>query len=270
MRGARIEMPDPAKTLAVVKRAKRTMPARMAFVLGRFTQLCAEYLAERIKDALPSTPRWDRYSEALRVVQIATGRDSVAAYGVVAALPVRRITSADAPSALLYVRARPRKDITDPAVAVLQKYSPWTWDTIPVPPARGQTTVKVRTVRADEAEEVRALRLQQRREWSAELSAVGVNPQINRRKGVSAVDGTDDVAYTVMQAEMGMSSEVPPHWRPAIRALKRGGYRVILRDPLLRRALTDLSFVPPPLPAGITLSRAAQQQFAGFQAALSM
>lgn len=264
----RIATPDPKAVLGKWTRGARYAKARLVFAMARFSHLCAEYLLADIRARLPSTPRWQGYSDALQVVQIATG-GAAPAYGVVARLPVRRITQEEAPSALLYVRARARTK-TDPVVEVLQKYSPWTWDTLPVPPPRAQTRVRVRRVRADEAEEVRALRHKQRRQWEAELSAIGVNPKVNRRAAVSAVTAEDDVAHAALQAEMGLSSEVPPHWRPAIRALKRSGYKKILSDPLLRRALTDPTFVPPPAPREAALSRNTVRQFAAFQRALGM
>lgn len=131
---------------------------------------------------------------------------------------------------LLWIRPSRRSGRTDPAVAVLVRFSPWTRDTIPWWPPRGRADVVVSKVREDEWNNVHADRLRDLPRAIKMLTDAGVRarkPTAKQNNGRTVLEG---LALMAIRMEYGLPGApvVAPHWRPALRALRSRGLKNIM------------------------------------------
>lgn len=216
---------------------------------------------------------WSKYRASLEVVQIAGVGKGRVGYLVRAAPLPRVVRPPDAADTILLVHV-PRKQLFryDKRFLVLEKFNPWTLDTLPVDP-RGVRGLRVysRKVRPKEARAVAELRQSQRRMWAARLVRLGWSAkddfgagvremQDKARRSEPAIRTQADLAFEVARIERGLSSTgYKPHWGPALRVGrelvrkqgKAGRPARILDSPKARDTVMRSVRQLPTVPAGI-------------------
>ncbi len=193
------------------------------------------------------------------------GIDAVA--GVVA--PGRahghRLTKADVPRTVLYIRPRLVSGrAVDPAAVVLSEYNPWTMGTLPYEPSKLAASITSRRVRANEVAEIERRRTLDRVAVDPQLKELGKTP--SRKDSVLLERRViRDLAFEILRREYGLG-DAPhvAHWRPAVR---------LARGTLVKRVLkTYLRWLAVPSerrwrrkPTGPYGNPKEVKRFAGFQ-----
>lgn len=156
------------------------------------------------------------------------------------------VTRVEERAVVLYVARRAGLMIAVPeATSILEKYSPWTIDTLPYAPDPKTATVISRKVSPREVVKVRKLRKRDRRQWKKEMDAAGVKTgPLSFQPRPNEVGAIPDTAFESLRLEFGLGGEPSkPHWRRAILGLaRRGGTGMIARKREFTRAMTDPSF----------------------------
>lgn len=207
--------------------------ARTDALMDRFVYWAAQDLYQELLKAIPKGPRFDSYRKALEVSHVGEG-----VYTVRLGPIAKKIRGVDGASTALYVQPR-RRAQSDPSIQVLERYSPWTWDTLPFLPKKSQAKVVSRTVREREVATIGRDRKADKKEWEPQLRKLGV--RIRRGGGVGMLSTTRDLAFDLARVEKGLSSgPMRPHWRPSLLKVLRGrmrAYMVAHAD--LRQTLSD-------------------------------
>ena len=181
--------------------------------------------------------------ESLRMQRIRGLPDRVDGY-VIRAIPKRRAIAREATdNTVVYVAVKDNLMRSPPKeTLLLQKYSPWTLETLPYAPDPKTADVVSRKVSRREVIKVRRMRTQQRATWRREMIQAGVRlSPVGVRPIMADPETTPDLAFESMRLEFGLGGEpAKPHWRRAILWLAvRGGTGMIARKREFARAMTD-------------------------------
>lgn len=162
------------------------------------------------------------YAKLLTVRRVRLrGMAGVAMIGLPAYAHRRRLTQADAPRTVLYVKPKLAGGKTmDPAAVTLWRSNPWTMDTLPYEPSKRVAQIISRRVSLKDAEKIEAMRMAERPRIEAELRTHGIE-SFRRNKVLLDQRVTVDLAYEVLRREFGLG-DAPhvSHWRPAVRYVK--------------------------------------------------
>ena len=221
-------------------------PERAERIQRLLPYLAAHYVLQKILEKIPNQDDWAAYRSALEVVAVIGAKRGLSAYALRASQHRRKVRQVDVPRTILHVRPNRRLRRVKPEVTILEKYSPWTVQTLPFTPKRSDAIVISRKVGKKEADKVTKARLKDRPAWRKALDHVG-RREIHKDKRLEIpkkVKALPDVAFEALRLEFGTGGmKAIPHWKPAIRELISTGIRSILReDPKIKRALTRLSF----------------------------
>jgi hypothetical protein len=248
-------------------------PERVPKFMAYFTYLAAKQAYANVIGKMPNSDEWRMYKRSLKLARIsgmtagfAIKADVKSGGGGKQKEPVKEV---------VYVRPAKRSRKKDKRVAVLERYNPWTWDTLPFTPSKRQATLVTRKVRTREMAKVAALRNGDRKKWSKALRRVGARV---RKKGLSGASAkakvVPDIAFEALRLEFGLGgAKSKAHWRPGIKNLVSSGLHQIGRRSDIQAALTDPSFGgwrswPPSTKGKSSISEA--QGFAAFQKKLGI
>lgn len=193
---------------------------RVAAIVRHFPEDLAMELLPHLQKAAPNDI--PRYAQLLGVrrFQLA-GVDSAAGIMVAGYAHAHRLTEADAPRTVLFIRPKVRAgEAMDPGSVVLWRANPWTMGTLPYEPPKRVASILSRRVSAREAAEIDRRRTMDLPMVVQELRALGVaitrvHPvRLERRV-------TRDLAWEVLRREFGLG-DAPhvAHWRPTLRYAK--------------------------------------------------
>ncbi len=217
-------------------------PERTRRLQALLPHLAAEYVLAEILEKLPKGEEWSPYRDSLEVARVAGMPPDTSATVVRSNVHSRRVRRLDVPRTLLYVRAK-RRLKTKPEVSVLEKYSPWTLQTLPFTPSRRDALLVTRRAGTRAVEKVAQERLKDRRKWKRELVRAGIKVKDDREVRIPrTVRALPDVAFEALRLEFGWGPEHKAHWKPAIRRLIVSGIKSMLRQGQMKRALTSVSF----------------------------
>jgi hypothetical protein len=208
--------------------------------------LAAKYVRNELLERIPKTEEWSAYRASLDIAKVTGTPRDLFAYTLRSNMRDRRVRQVDAPKTVLYVRSKNRLRRVKPEIEILEKYSPWTLQTIPFMPKRGDALVITRRVSKREIVAIEKKRLKDRPKWRRELDREGHREvkKDNKLKFPQKAHGMPDVAFEVLRLEFGLGGvKGKPHWRPSIRQLKTTGFKSMLRrDRSLKRVFTDPTF----------------------------
>jgi hypothetical protein len=201
----------------------------------------AEQAHEQLLEKIPNGERWAAYRTSLEVAEV-EGLGDADAFVVRANPRSRTVRNVDEPDTLLYIRSRPRLRRPKPKVQVLEKYNPWTLQTLPFMPDRSEAQVVSRKVTKREVKRVEKLRIRDQKIWRKELQAVGVKVPVVRPSQRKSAATLPDVAHEAFRLEFGIGQKPEPHWRPTLQKAMRQNVREMQRDPRIRAAMIRPSF----------------------------
>lgn len=240
--------------------------------------LSAEGLLVKVKELLPTKDEYRVYRNGLRLAQVMGTPGSEPVFAIMVSPKARRIRRVDVPRTVLYIRPRRRMRPPLPEIEILEKFNPWTLESMPFVPNRKDALVVSRKVSEREVQRVSQSRRADRSQWRKELVKCGIrDDRLNRRllrTEVRRLRAIPDVEFEALRMEFGLGGTKPvPHWRPAIRRFLPGGLSSMIRHGGLVQALADPGFTewrswPPSVLFRVTLDRA--RRFRPFQRALNV
>lgn len=206
-------------------RNKRTMRLvnqledRIEAIIQALPQRVAEQVLYRIRSSAPTDI--EGYPDMLRVRDIPT-QDG---WQLTAIIPPgwsfsQRLRQIDAKRTVLYVRPKVVGGVVvDEGAVVLERWNPWTMDTLPYEPDRRSASIMSRRITEREARPIESEKRRILPEVRNELKSLGITL---RPKGKVTLSRrvTRDITFEVLRYEFG----VPPitgraHWKPAIRQI---------------------------------------------------
>jgi hypothetical protein len=172
----------------------------------------ADRYLELIKEKLPATADLKDYRNALEKFS-----DGLGAYGV-RLVPLRgKSQKIEGKSSIIYIRPKPGKKIRKKDLKILEKFGPWTLETIPFMPSQKEAVILIKKVGSKIVTQVYKKNKADLGSYQRKLSSVqGPKPTDKTVKGKVTTDMTE----FGMAVEFGRNGQKPfPHWRPALRAL---------------------------------------------------
>jgi hypothetical protein len=217
------------QTLRLIKQ----WPERMQHVQAQLVYLSADYVRRFVKSRLPKSQGSRPYRASIEVARTKGLGPGQYSYTVQIDMKNRLVKQVKTHKVLLEVHPAKRSRKPDPAVLVLERFNPWTVDSLPFKPDRKLGIVIQRKATAKRVTKVTQARTKQRSKWSRELSRVGFKEirKDTRLKISSSVSSIPDVAMDALKLEFGLGGARPrPAWRLGVRHLIRGGLRSFSRD----------------------------------------
>lgn len=248
-------------------------PTRTAKLRAEVAYTAAEVTREELLDRIPKQEEYKTYRQSLGVARIS---GAPGAFAVRANPSAHKVEKVDVFRTVLYIRARRRLGKVDPKVEVLERYNPWTPDTLPFVPKRRVGLTISRRVSLKESRMIADRRNRQRRKWKDELARVGVRAAKRMpSKLPKTLEAFPDVAFEALRLEFGLGDvKAQAHWRPTLRRLTLIGIaNMIRRNPGLLKSQTKLSFSgwekwpPPSIPV---VSSAEARSYVPFQKMLGI
>lgn len=221
-------------------------PERAEHIRRFVPYLAAHFVLRKILEKLPSQDDWAAYRSALEVVSVIGAQRGLSVYALRASHHRRKVRQVEVSRTILHVRPNRKLRRVKPEITILEKYSPWTVQTLPFTPKRSDAIVISRKVGKKEADKVAKARMKDRPAWRKALDHVG-RREVHKDKRLeipNKVKALPDVAFEALRLEFGTGGmKSIPHWKPAIRELISTGMRSILReDPRIKRAFTRAGF----------------------------
>ena len=190
---------------------------RVEAIIQALPQRVAEQVLYRIQSGAPKDI--DGYPDMLRVRDIPT-QDG---WQLTAIIPPgwvfsQRLRQIDAKRTVLYVRPKVVGGVVvDEGAVVLERWNPWTMDTLPYEPDRRSASIMSRRITEREARPIESEKRRILPDVRNELKSLGVTL---RPKGKVTLSRrvTRDLTFEILRYEFG----IPPvtgraHWKPAIR-----------------------------------------------------
>lgn len=144
-------------------------------------------------------------------------------YGVLYSGKEEDAKDQDSSTTVLYVRPLKRKQGRwSKIVRILNKYGPFTMDTLPVLVDKRMAKVVYRKVSEQEVDRVYEQNKRDMDKLAKELALFGV--KVDKSKILSKeFDVVSDMAFRVIRKEFGIGVKKVPHWRPGLRKTKSKG-----------------------------------------------
>jgi hypothetical protein len=218
----------------------------MAHLQKLLPYLAAVHIHEQLLERIPGNDDWAAYRSSLQLARIIGSPKGVTSYALRIAPHARRVKKTDIDRTVLYVQRNRRMRRVKPEIVVLEKFNPWTVQTLPFTPRRSQALIVSRKVTKREAEKVAKDREKDRRKWSKALAHHGrrevkKDQRLDIPKKVHALP---DIAFEALRLEFGLGGvKGSPHWRPALRQFLAFGLRSLLKqDHQIKRILKDSKY----------------------------
>lgn len=251
---------------------------RSRAVRAQFVYLVTKSIFEDMQSRIPKGRSLSAYRKSLTFAQI-TSSEEEPMYSVYSDMDAQSVSRIDRDAVLLYVRVKTKRvRKSPPEIAVLQKYNPWTLDTLPFTPDRRWANVVSRPAKRAQVDKVSKKLTATRSKWSQELMRAGVRLKKKRlvvpKRGVKALP---DTAFDAMRTEFGIGSPAIPHWRPAILKFTRAaGLKALMKTPeglKLEQAMISSDFNEWrkwPITTSQQLMPGEARRFTGFQKRLGI
>jgi hypothetical protein len=214
-------------------RLVKELPERMEHLMPMLPYLSATYVLKHIKQKLPQGGHYRAYREGLEVAKVSGMSQGEYAYTVHINPKHRLVRSVPGEYVLLYVHQRKRMGRPDPAVSILEKFNPWTIESLPFTPNPKFGYVRTKRARPILVANTTAKKMRQRPRWAKELARVG-HKQIRKGKQIQLSRKSQmlsNVAIEALKMEFGLGGAKPnPMWRIAVSKVVREGLRVFSRD----------------------------------------
>lgn len=220
-------------------------PERFKKVQPMIAYMGADFLKRYVSSRLPKSSAYKGYRAGLEVVRVRGTRPGEYAYSVQIDPKNRFVKNIKVQRVLLYVE--PSRRLASPSLRtlILEKYNPWTYETLPFTPEPKEGRIITRRASAQDVQKATVLRTRQRPKWRSELQKVGVREKKDKRlKLPKNVHNLPDVTLDALKLEFGLGKQRPkPAWRLGFSLLARQGFRAFIKDKrVLAFPLTKPSF----------------------------
>lgn len=262
-------------------RLVRELPERMEHVMPMMAYLSADFVRRFVQSKIPRTQSYKAYRRGLEVARIRGGKPGEGGYVVQVDMANPSVKKIKPKQVLLEVVLSKRATKPNKAVLVLQKYNPWTFESLPFKPDSRDGLVVQRKSTPRKVAQVTRERLKQRSAWSRDLSKVGIR---NTKKGQNIKLPADiggrggelpTLSLDALKLEFGLGGVRPkPAWRIGIRQLMKQGLHAFSRDnkyfvfPLTKWSYKMWKKWPPRLKHSATQVQASR--YRGFQKKLGI
>lgn len=210
----------------------REWPERTTALRAQTAYLSTERVFNDIQQRIPSSQEYTTYRKALRFGRVAGTSEEEPAFAIYADPKARRVKRLDRNKVLLYVKVKRKRRLRiPPEILILEKFNPWTVDTLPFSPDKRWALTITRKAGARVVDSIAAKKKFQRSKIRKMLFKAGVRKlkKDNDLKVPKQITGLPDVALEAIRAEFGLGKRAIPHWRPAILGLVHGGLRSMLK-----------------------------------------
>lgn len=222
-------------------RLLQSWPKRSKAMQAQMLYLMTEAFRRSLLEHIPTTADYVSYRQSIEVASFGSMVPAMAVRVSARKVGTRQV---EGDNNILYVRRSAKMKKIPPSIAVLEKYSPWTLDTLPFTPKRSEARVIVRRVTRNEVSRVARTRRRDRQEWRPELLRHGISVQ--QKDAVKVTEAIPDVAFEGYRLEFGATGQRgQAHWRPALKSLTDGRLikRLLEQHREITRVFTDLGFM---------------------------
>lgn len=202
-----------------------------------FMQALSQKLAQKVyTDLVTRLP--NEAGELKKAARVAEVKGEPFAFAVYLHSQRQTVLESDKDRVILSVAKKRGAFRVPETISILEDFSPWTLDTIPVSPDPRFATVTQRRVSARVVEQVRKDRKRDRKQWRPAFAAVVSAGKLAKREQIEAVS---DLLLQSVLYEFGLGGKTHPHWRPAILNNIRPEAVASLanNDQTLRKVLSD-------------------------------
>lgn len=195
---------------------------RYEWFLNMFGQEAARLFHKHLLEATKTLPGGMQYKRRLALAEI---RDKKRLYWTALVATAKRLGDARHDPATSVFQVIPRYDLPeDPTRIILEKYGPWTIETIPFVPSPRQAQVVLKTVSPAQMKAVQAQNQFNSKSISVLMDRLGVVFQ-NRTDVYEELRVIRDFEVDAIAWEYGVRDGGRPHWRPSLRWLKTQGVK---------------------------------------------
>lgn len=208
-------------------------PERLKHVQPMLPYLAANYLMRYVRQKLPKGSEYRAYRQGLEVAKVRGLSDGQYAYTLQVDMKSRFVRKVRPNQVLLYVHPKQRAARPDPATVILEKYNPWTFDSLPFTPDPRMGWVRTKNVRPATVSTVTDRRNRDRPAWSKELNRVG-RRQVRKikLKIPKKVRFLPNMALEALKLEFGLGGTKPrPAWRLGVRRVIKTELRRFATNP---------------------------------------
>jgi hypothetical protein len=214
-------------------RLLKEWPERSRAMRNYIVYLAAKYVHDQMLDKIPKKDEWRAYRMGLTVGMMMGGEPGSDVFAVYVDPKHRKVRSLNVQRTLIFVKPRRKSRRPKKEVALLEKYNPWTFETMPFQPSKADAIIVHKKVSQTTIDRVTKQKKKILRTFTKELSKIGhraVNKR-NKLKVSRRLKKIPDVVMSALKLEFGLGTDkAKPHWRPAIRKLLRSGFREFRRS----------------------------------------
>jgi hypothetical protein len=228
---------DPKKILQELNTLTKQSEQRAVAIRHRFLQYVTDEVQEQLYNAIPKD--YTDLRNSLEVAYYSGGKDPV--YVVHAPMRARPLEDQEHERTIIYVE--PTRSYMKPSkrVSILQKFGPWTVDTLPFNPDPKEGRLVRMAVPAKDVVKTRKLRKRDRPRWRRQLVEAGVRL---KRVDWASLKFVNASVHDSMALEFGVGASSAPHWRPAVKWAKSGAPMALFRrDNKMHRAMWDPTYL---------------------------
>ena len=180
----------------------KELPKRGEAFKRMIAYAAANDLLELVRDKIPGGRQYKRLLKNLKLGEY--GKDGM--FAVFVDNKSRQVNKVDAPTTLLYIKARRIRDKIPEDIQILVKNSPWTVSTIPFWPDKRRAFVQQRKVDRRTVQHVQGIREKQRDKIDRQLRGLGqkeTDQAMLKKASGKAGKAMPDVGYEMLSLEFG-------------------------------------------------------------------
>ncbi len=235
-------LPENKKTEQFFKEIpERTIAFKKA--VGYYATL---HLLEEIKKNIKPSNETKDYIDSLQQVLISQSDTKEFLFAVTINKKARKVKKLDVNKSIIEIKAIRRMGKADPKAATLEKFNPWTLDTIPFLPDKKSANIITTKSSSSYVNKVSKLRNKDKPTWKKELIRIGVPEKTFSNKleiSPNSSKAIPNVALEGLRMEFGLDgNESSSHWKRALSELASSGLMSIMQDKKLDRILNDATY----------------------------
>jgi hypothetical protein len=240
----------------------------MESFLAYLSYSVAKGLKEDILSRIPNKKEFEIYKRAISIAKVSSG--NVPVYAIYLNNRVRGVKKVDTDKTIVLVKCKAKyPNGPELKIKALEKYGPWTLDTIPYLPKPTEAKITYKKSTSSEVKRVAKARNKDRKTWEKELAKYGV--RVSKKSAVKIKMGKDtpDVAFLALNLEFGLNGQkAMSHWRASQRQILPNLKKLFATDHSITKTFSDPTYGAweqwPPKTKDI-LSSGDAKKFAGFQ-----